>query len=409
MENDDPARSSSLINLSILYILHCVMTESYPTIKSVGHVRVVCERAMIYATPSSELWYIIRRTTSWVGSEVPRIITEKKSILELKKIGVLVVNTGTPSGYNYWMIRRYLREFLSDRRVIELPRIVWWPILYMFVLTARPFIIGKQYKSIWNMAQNESPLRTMTRNQASKLANRLRDRRIVVDWAFRYGEPSIRSRINKLEKEGCDKLIVFPLFPQFSAVTNASVFDETCRCLMKQRRQMTLSVVQPFYDNELYVRTIHKHVSAALRKFRTPPQVIIVSYHGIPLSYHSSGDPYGFQCKYTTKLLRQRLQTLDCDLITTFQSRVGPGEWLKPYTEDTVIELTKRGVKRIMVIAPGFFTDCMETMEELELRLADSFRKHGGEEYVYVPCLNDSTEAIDILESLSRKHIQCFL
>ncbi|VBB26104.1 unnamed protein product [Acanthocheilonema viteae] len=355
---------------------------------------------MMYATQNNELRYVIRRITSWVGRKV---ITEKKSIPELKKkIGILVVNTGTPSGYDYWTIRRYLREFLSDRRVIELPRILWWPILYMFILTGGPFIIGRYYKSIWNTAKNESPLRTMTRNQASKLTNRLHDQSIMVDWAFRYGEPSIGSRICKLEKEGCDKLIVFPLFPQFSAVANASIFDE-------QRHQMILSVVPPFYDNELYIRAILKHLNSALKRFRAPPQIIIVSYHGIPLSYQSNGDPYGFQCKYTTKLLRQRWQTSGCDLITTFQSRLGPGEWLKPYTEDTVIELTKRGVKRIMVIAPGFFSDCMETMEELEHRLADSFRKYGGEEYVYVPCLNDSTDAIDILESLSRKHIECFL
>uniref|UniRef100_A0A1I7VZS3 Ferrochelatase n=1 Tax=Loa loa TaxID=7209 RepID=A0A1I7VZS3_LOALO len=349
----------------------------------------------MYAIQSRQAWYAIRRITSSVGSEVSNIINEKESIPELKKkIAVLVVNTGTPSGYNYWPMRRFLREFLSDRRVIELPRILWWPILHLFVLTTRPFIFGKCYKSIWNTSQNESPLRTTTRNQATKLANRLCDQSITVDWAFRYG---------------CDKLVVFPLFPQFSAVTSASIFDETCRCLMKQRRQMILSVVPPFYDNELYVKTILKCLNSAQRKFRAPPQIIIVSYHGIPLSYQSNGDPYGFQCKHTTTLLRQRWRTSNCDLITTFQSRFGPGEWLKPYTEDTVIELAKRGVKRILVIAPGFFSDCVETMEELGVQLADSFRKHGGEEYVYVPCLNDSTEAIDILESLTRKHIECFL
>ncbi|VDM92751.1 unnamed protein product [Onchocerca ochengi] len=265
------------------------------------------------------------------------------------------------------------------------------------------------FRSIWNTVQNESPLRTMTRNQAAKLADRLCSQSIMVDWAFRYGEPSIASRIHKLEEKGCDKLIIFPLFPQFSAVTSASIFDETCRCLMKQRHQMILSVVQPFYDNELYVKALLKHLNSALKRFQAPPQVIIVSYHGIPLSYQSSGDPYGFQCKYTTKLLREGWQTSNCDLITTFQSKFGPGEWLKPYTEDTVLQLVKHGVKRIMVISPGFFSDCLETTEELELQLADSFRKHGGEEFVYVPCLNDSSEAIDILETLSRKHIQCFL
>ncbi|CAG9531074.1 unnamed protein product [Cercopithifilaria johnstoni] len=373
-------------------------------------LKLVGESVMTYATQSNELRYAVRRITSCISSEVPHVITERKSIPELRnKIGVLLVNTGTPASYDYWTVRHYLQEFLSDRRVIELPRIVWWPILYMFMLTGRPFTIGKIYKSIWNTVENESPLLTMTRNQASKLANRLRDESIIVDWAFRYGEPSIGSRIHKFEKKGCDKLILFPLFPQFSSVTSASIFDETCRCLMKQRHQMILSVVPPFYDHELYIMAIFKHLDSALKKFRSSPQVIIVSYHGIPLSYQVRGDPYGFHCKYTTELLRQRWKTLDCDLITTFQSRFGPGEWLKPYTEDTVIELTKCGVKRIMVIAPGFFSDCMETIEELELRLADSFRKHGGEEYFYVPCLNDSTEAIDILESLSRKHIQCFL
>ncbi|VIO95488.1 ferrochelatase family protein [Brugia malayi] len=365
----------------------------------------------MYAIQNSGVWYTaVRRMTSWIANEIPSVINEERSIPELKKkTGVLVVNVGTPSGYDYLPIRRFLREFLSDRRVIELPRILWWPILHFFILTTRPFIVGKSYKLIWNTVEDECPLQTVTRNQSAKLANRLSDQSIMVDWAFRYGEPSIASRIRKFEKEACDKLIIFPLFPQFSAVTNASIFDETCRCLMKQRRQMILSVVPPFYDNELYIKTILKHLNSALKRFRAPPQVIIVSYHGIPLSYQSSGDPYGFQCKYTTSLLRQRCRISNCELITTFQSRFGPAEWLKPYTEDTVIELAKRGVKRIMVIAPGFFSDCLETIDELKLQLADSFRKHGGEEYVYVPCLNDSTEAIDILESLSRKHIQCFL
>ncbi|MCP9264309.1 Ferrochelatase [Dirofilaria immitis] len=401
------------------------------------HVRATCDAVMKYAIQNNEVWYIIRRCRiSWVDNEVPNVITEKESIPIIrfqfheiilwlttllsghnsngddigtkKKIGVLVVNTGTPSGYGYWPMRRYLKEFLSDRRVIELPRILWWPILHLFILTGRPFSAGKSYKSIWNTVHNESPLRTMTRNQANKLANRLCNQSVMVDWAFRYGQPSIASRIHKFEKDGCDKLIMFPLFPQFSAVTSASVFDETCRCLMKQRHQMALSVVPPFYDNELYVKAILKRLNSALKRFQAPPQVIIVSYHGIPLSYQSSGDPYGLQCKYTTALLR-RSWISNCDLVTTFQSRFGPGEWLKPYTEDVIIQLAKRGIKRVMVIAPGFFSDCLETTEELEVQLADSFRKHGGEEYVYVPSLNDSTEAIDILESLSRKHIECFL
>uniref|UniRef100_A0A0R3RXI2 Glycosyltransferase n=1 Tax=Elaeophora elaphi TaxID=1147741 RepID=A0A0R3RXI2_9BILA len=196
-------------------------------LRLLGHARVICKSMMMYATQSSELWHVVRPITSWVGSEVPNVIIANRSIPELKKkIGLLVINTGTPSGYGYWMVRGYLQEFLSDRRVIELPRIFWLPILHLFVLTGKPFSLGKSYKSIWNTVQDESPLRTMTRNQSFKLANRLHDQSITVDWAFRYGEPSIGSRIHKLEKEGCDKLIVFPLFPQFSAVTNASIFDE---------------------------------------------------------------------------------------------------------------------------------------------------------------------------------------
>ncbi|VDM98118.1 unnamed protein product [Thelazia callipaeda] len=326
-----------------------------------------------------------------------------------KKIGILLVNTGTPSNYSYWSMRRYLKEFLSDPRMIEIPRILWWPILHWFILAIRPFSAGKCYKSIWNMTVDESPLRTVTRSQAIKLADRLRQQPVVVEWAFRYGEPSIASRIQKRKISGCDKLVLFPLFPHFSAATSASVFDETCRHLMKQRRQMALSVVPAFYDNDLYVKSVIKQLNNNLYKFRASPQVIIVSYHGIPLAYQSKGDPYGFQCKYTTALIRKYCEVINCDFLTTFQSRFGPAEWLKPYTEETVVQLAKNGVKRILVIAPGFLADCLETVDELEVELAHSFRNYGGEEFVYVPCLNDSIEGVDVLEALALKHIQCFL
>uniref|UniRef100_A0A915PTJ9 Ferrochelatase n=1 Tax=Setaria digitata TaxID=48799 RepID=A0A915PTJ9_9BILA len=345
-------------------------------------VRVI-RKFLMYAMNSIRIWRMIQCTSSSESTKVHGTITGNESIsVGLKKIGVILVNTGTPSGYSYWPIRRYLWEFLSDQRVIELPRIFWWPVLHLLVLI-RPFNIGKSY-----------------RNRKKQKGTGSAEDRVFVK---RHGS------LDKESRHRCNKLVIVPLFPQFSAVTNASVFDETCRCLMKQRHQMALSVVPAFYDNKMYVEAIVKHLGAALRKFRTAPEVVIVSYHGIPLSYQINGDPYGFQCKHTTALIRQSMPTFNCDLLTTFQSRLGPAEWLKPYTDETVIQLAKSGVKRIMVIAPGFFSDCLETTEELGSELADNYRKYGGEEFVYVPCLNDSTEAIDLLESLSRKHIQCFL
>ncbi|SMF05471.1 ferrochelatase [Xaviernesmea oryzae] len=325
----------------------------------------------------------------------------------LGKVGVLLVNLGTPDGTDYWPMRRYLAEFLSDRRVIEWSRLYWYPILYGIVLNKRPQKVGKAYEAIWNKDLNESYLRTYTRNQSELMGGRLKDLpNVVVDWAMRYGQPSIASRIDALKEKGCDKLLIFPLYPQYSASTTATVNDKAFEHLMKLRWQPALRTVPPYPDDPAYIEALAASVRQKLSTLDWEPEMLLASFHGIPISYSQKGDPYREQCEATGRLLRDALGLSEKNFMVTFQSRFGPEEWLQPYTDKTVEKLAGDGVKRIAVMNPGFVSDCLETLEEIAGEVAETFLHHGGEKFVHIPCLNDSEGGMAVLETVVRRELQ---
>ncbi len=323
------------------------------------------------------------------------------------KVGVLLVNLGTPDGHDKKNMRRYLKEFLSDRRVIETPRVIWWPLLNGIILNTRPKKSGALYASIWNEELNESPLRTFTRSQGEQLAERLAGYgHVVIDWAMRYGNPSIESRLQLLQQRGCERILVFPLYPQYAAATTATVNDKTFEALMKMRWMPAIRSVPPYHDDPAYIdalaASIHKHLDG----LDFQPDHIIASYHGIPLSYFEKGDPYHCQCQKTSRLLSERMGWDDGFLLTTFQSRFGPEEWLQPYTDKTVERLAKEGVKRLAVVNPGFAADCLETLEEIAGEVKDEFIDNGGEKFSHIPCLNDTENGMAVIETVVRRELQ---
>jgi protoporphyrin/coproporphyrin ferrochelatase len=322
------------------------------------------------------------------------------------RIGVLIVNLGTPDGTDYWSIRRYLREFLSDRRVIETPRVIWLPILQV-ILLRRPRAKGRDYDAIWNKELNEGPLKTITRSQSEKLALALRnlDRDVVVDWAMRYGAPQIDERIEALKAEGCDRILVIPLYPQYCAASTATVADKAFEALQSMRWQPALRVAAPYYDDPAYIEALARSVRAGLANLDFEPEIVLASYHGIPQAYFDQGDPYYRHCEETTRLLREALGMSAERLKMTFQSRFGRGEWLKPYTAETVRELASRGMKRLAVVMPGFAADCLETLEEIGVENAGYFREAGGERFAALPCLNDSPDGMAVIESVARREL----
>ena len=325
------------------------------------------------------------------------------------KVGVLIVNLGTPEATDYWSMRRYLREFLSDRRVIEAPRWLWWPILNLIILTKRPGAKGKDYDSIWNKELNEGPLKTITRAQAQKLAERLTRlptrRPILVEWAMRYGKPSIASRLAALQQAGCDRILLVPLYPQYCAATSATVCDKAFDALKAMRWQPTLRVAAPYYDEPAYIEALAASTRSALAKLDFEPEVLLASFHGIPQDYFDKGDPYFCHCAKTTRLLREALGLDEKRLRMSFQSRFGRAEWLKPYTDATVRALAQEGVKRLAVITPGFAADCLETLEEIGVENAEYFHEAGGEKFAAIPCLNDSEEGLAVLETVARSEL----
>ncbi|MBD9373500.1 ferrochelatase [Rhizobium sp. ARZ01] len=322
------------------------------------------------------------------------------------KVGVLLVNLGTPDGTDYRSMRRYLKEFLTDKRVIEWPKIAWYPILFGIVLNTRPGKVGKAYELIWNKEKNESFLRTYTRNQAELMAQSLADHpQIVVDWAMRYGQPSVASRMEHLQKEGCERILVFPLYPQYAAATTATVNDKAFEALLKMRWQPAIRTVPPYHDDPAYIEALATSITRHLAGLDWEPEVVLTSFHGIPKSYFDKGDPYYCQCQKTARLLRDRLGWSKEKLQVTFQSRFGPEEWLQPYTDKTVEKLAQDGVKRIAVINPGFVSDCLETLEEIAGEAAESFLHNGGEKFTHIPCLNDSPEGMAVLEKVVRREL----
>ena len=323
------------------------------------------------------------------------------------KVGVLLVNLGTPDGHDYRNMRRYLKQFLSDRRVIETPRAIWWPILNGIVLTTRPGKSGKLYASIWNHERDESPLRTFTRSQGEQLAERLANHpHVHVDWAMRYGNPSIPAVMDRMQEAGCERILVFPLYPQYSATTTATVNDVVFAHAMGKRWMPALRTVPPYHDDPVYIDALARSVDASLAALDFEPEHVVASYHGIPQSYFRKGDPYHCHCQKTSRLLRERMGWDEGYLLTTFQSRFGPEEWLQPYTDKTVERLGHEGVKRIAVMNPGFAADCLETLEEIAGEVREEFEGAGGEHFAHIPCLNDSTEGMDVIEAVVRREMQ---
>ena len=326
--------------------------------------------------------------------------------VEFGRIGVLLTNLGTPDGTDYWSMRRYLKEFLSDRRVIEVNPVLWWVILNAFVLTKRPFASGEAYRSIWNNELDESPLRTITRSQAEKIAEKLSDApQVVVDWGMRYGNPSIKSRLMNLQQQGCDRILLFPLYPQYSAATTGTACDKAFDALKQMRWQPSVRVVPPYYDEPRYIDALAGSIKDSLARLDFEPEVVIASFHGLPLEYFQKGDPYHCHCAKTARLLREALGWDEHTLRLTFQSRFGNAEWLQPYTDNTIEELAKEGVKRLAVVTPGFSADCVETLEEIAMQGRETFEEAGGERYALLRCLNDTPDSIDMLAAVIRREL----
>ena len=324
------------------------------------------------------------------------------------RIGVLIVNLGTPDATDYWSMRRYLKEFLSDRRVIETNRILWWLILNLVILTIRPGRKGRDYDKIWNRERDESPLKTITRSQAEKLATTLApiDSRIRVDWAMRYGNPSLTSRLDALQRAGCERILIVPLYPQYCAATTATVADKAFDALRTMRWQPAVRIAPPWHDDPVYIEAVAGSLEVELAKLPFKPDRILASFHGIPKDYLVKGDPYYCQCHKTARLLRERLGLDEETFKLTFQSRFGAAEWLQPYTDMTVKALAERGVKNLAIVTPGFAADCLETLEELGIRGRDTFLAAGGSHFAALPCLNDSVPGMAMLRALIGRELE---
>ena len=319
------------------------------------------------------------------------------------KTGVLLVNLGTPDSTSWWDIRKYLKEFLSDRRVIEVNPLIWQIILNLFILTFRPSKTAHAYKKIWMKERNESPLLFFTRNQANKLKKKIGNEKLIIDFAMRYGNPSIRSKLNELKNDGCENIVILPLYPQYAAATTATVCDEVYRSLMKMRWQPSLQII-PHYESEpQYIEALINSIEKKIKEIKWNPDLIISSYHGIPKSYFDKGDPYHCYCHKTTRLIKEKFNKVEIQL--TFQSRFGPQEWLTPYTDKTLESLPSKGIKNLLVICPGFASDCVETLEEINIQGRESFLKNGGVNFDLIPCLNDNSDHIDLFEKLVSKYL----
>jgi protoporphyrin/coproporphyrin ferrochelatase len=323
-----------------------------------------------------------------------------------ERVGVLLVNLGTPDTADTRGVRVYLREFLSDPRVIEKQGLYWKLVLNGIILVVRPPRKARDYQKIWNNEKNESPLKTITRAQAEKLGQSLEGSHIVVDWAMRYGNPSIRERMQALITQGCERMLIVPLYPQYSAATTATVCDETSRVLQQLRAQPAVRFAPAYPTDPTYIEALASSITAHLATLSFKPEVIVASFHGMPQEYVDKGDPYYAQCVATIDALRARLGLDQEGLILTFQSRFGFDEWLQPYTDKTIVGLAKSGVRRIAVVTPGFAADCLETLEEIAQENAEIFRHNGGEEFSFIPCLNDSEAGMDVIRQLVMRELQ---
>jgi ferrochelatase len=345
------------------------------------------------------------RAAATAASPLP----EGHPLIKPQRIGVLLLNLGTPDATDYWSMRRYLREFLSDKRVIDVNPLIWKPLLNLVILTTRPSRSGRAYAAIWNREQDESPLRTITREQcagvAQALGRALPDLNLLVDWAMRYGNPSTRSVIRRMVEAGCTRLLLFALYPQYAAATTATAYDQAFRALLEERWQPAVRTAPPYFDHPLYIQTLARSIEAHLAGLSWHPEVVLASFHGLPKRYLTLGDPYHCQCAKTTRLLRERLGWDESRLRMTFQSRFGREEWLRPYTDETVLELARAGVRNLAIVTPGFAADCLETLEEIAIGARESFLEHGGENFTFVPCLNAGDDHIALLAELVRREL----
>jgi len=324
------------------------------------------------------------------------------------KVGVLLANLGTPDATDYWSMRRYLNEFLSDKRVIDYSAWIWQPLLQLIILSKRPFTSGAAYKSIWNEAANESPLMTITKDQTAAMTERLKEAygdNVMVDYCMRYGNPSTKSKVKAMVEAGCTKILFFPLYPQYAGPTSATANDQFFRALMDEKWQPIARVVEPYFDDEAYIDALAQSIKTAYAGLDKKPDILVCSYHGVPVRYLTEGDPYHCQCQKTTRLLKERLGWTDTDIITTFQSKFGPEDWLQPYTVEEVARLAEAGKKNIAVCSPAFSADCIETLEEINEEIKESFEEAGGEHFTYIPCLNDSPAHKDALAGIVRRNL----
>ena len=328
------------------------------------------------------------------------------------KIGVLLANLGTPDNYDYWSMRRYLNEFLSDKRVIDYASWKWQPLLQLIILTKRPFSSGANYKLIWNHEKGESPLMTITRAQTAKIAAAMAAEHgtdVMVEFCMRYGNPSTESRVRAMVEAGCEKILFFPLYPHYAGATVATANDAFFRALMKEKRQPASRTVPEYFDHPLYIDALAQSVERAYAALDHKPDVLVASYHGMPKRYLMSGDPYHCQCAKTSRLLRERLCWEPGSIDTTFQSVFGPEEWLKPYTVEHVAALAKAGKKRIAVMAPAFSADCIETLEEINGEIREAFEHAGGSVFTYIPCLNDDEAHVRALVAVIGENLSGWL
>lgn len=328
------------------------------------------------------------------------------------KVGILLSNLGTPDNYDYWSMRRYLGEFLSDRRVIDYSPWLWQPLLQLIILTKRPFSSGAAYKSIWNEEANESPLLTITKAQTAKIKTAMQARYgedVMVDFCMRYGNPSTKSKVREMTEAGCQKILFFPLYPQYAGATSATANDEFFRALLEETWQPTARTVQPYFDDPIYIDALAQSIEKAYAGLEKRPDLLICSYHGVPKRYLMQGDPYHCHCQKTTRLLKERLGWDDTEIKTTFQSKFGPEEWLQPYTVKEVARLAEAGTKNIAVCAPAFSADCIETLEEINEEIFESFEHAGGESFTYIPCLNDDDAHIKALGTVIERNLQGWL
>ncbi len=327
------------------------------------------------------------------------------------RTGVLLINLGTPDAPTPAAVRRYLREFLGDRRVITTHPLIWQPILNLFILPFRPRKTAEAYRLVWRDDADGSPLRHFTRRLSEAVAARTGQGRndLVVDWAMRYGTPSVRERLAAMRDAGCERVLALALYPQYSGTTTASAYDAVHEGLRGLGWSPPLRTGPAFPENAVYIEALARSVEEHLAALPWTPDRLVVSYHGLPKKYVEAGDPYEDQCAATTRLLRQRLGWGEDRLLMTFQSRFGALEWLRPYTDEVLAALPGEGATKIAVMAPAFLADCLETLEEIAERGKHTFLEAGGEQFSYIPCLNDTPPAVALLEGLIARELDAWL